>query len=255
MRPRSGWAGTLAKTGSITSSDGAAGDWFGWSVAVSGDTIVAGAPLHDVGKHVNQGAVYVFLRPRSGWAGARTETARLTTDHGAAHDLLGSTVAVSGKAIVASAPEHRVGKHPFQGELFVFVMPRSGWATTRSETGGLIASDGLGGVQGPGEIGGDELGNFSLAISGGTIVASSPGRTVGGNLEQGEAYVFVRPASGWVGTHTEAAKLFASNGAVGDLFGMSVAASGTTVVIGAPNHLSIDHYRRPGRGAAYVFLR
>src|SRR5262249_48370116 len=52
----------------LSASDGAPKDGLGYSVATSGNTIVAGAPLHQVGANARQGAAYVFTMPASGWA-------------------------------------------------------------------------------------------------------------------------------------------------------------------------------------------
>ena len=78
--------------------------------------IVAGVPFHKIGKHDGQGEASVFVRPRSGWAGTRTENARLTVSNGATGDDFGYSVAVSGDTIVPGA----VGKHHIQGEAYVF---------------------------------------------------------------------------------------------------------------------------------------
>ncbi|MGH8472404.1 MAG: FG-GAP repeat protein, partial [Gammaproteobacteria bacterium] len=53
----------------LTASDGATGDAFGFSVAVSGETVVVGAVFDDVGSNLQQGSAYVFVRPVGGWAG------------------------------------------------------------------------------------------------------------------------------------------------------------------------------------------
>jgi hypothetical protein len=67
----------------LSASDGAGGspngNRFGYSVAVSGNTVVVGAPFHAVGslpQGVQAGAVYVFQKPAGGWANA-TQTAEL----------------------------------------------------------------------------------------------------------------------------------------------------------------------------------
>jgi len=65
VMPASGWAGSLTQTAELTASDGAAEDGLGASAALSGDTIVAGAPLRRVGSNANQGAAYVFVAPPS----------------------------------------------------------------------------------------------------------------------------------------------------------------------------------------------
>jgi len=69
-------------------------------------------------------------------------------------------------------------------------------------------------------------------------------------VNQGVAYVFVRSSSGW--NTPEAAKLFASDGAMWDNFGNPVAISGTTVVVGAPVK---NCGRAIADGAVYVFQR
>jgi hypothetical protein len=246
VKPRSGWGGTLGQTGALIASKGAAGDWFGWSVGISGATVVAGAPLRTVGSREHQGEAYVFVGPRSGWRGTHTETARLIASGGRPHDLLGSTVAVYGGTVASGAPDRKVGSHPFQGMLYVFTKPRSGWTGTRTQTGTLTASDGFGTV-----ADGDELGD-ALAISGDKILSSSASHTVGKAFAQGEAYVFVRPKHGWGGSHTETAKLTAKNAHAADWFGEAVAVDGRTTVVGAPDHVPVNPLT-PGPGAAYVF--
>jgi hypothetical protein len=76
----------------------------------------------------------------------------------------------------------------------------------------------------------DQLG-FSVAIDGNTVVVGAPYATVGNNQGQGAAYVFVKPASGW-GNMTQVAKLTALDGKALDLFGVSVAISRNTVLVG-----------------------
>jgi FG-GAP repeat len=204
-------------------------------------------------RHQSQGEAYVFVKPRSGWTGTHTETARLIPSGGRSHGSLGTSVAVSAGTVVAGAPDRTVGSHPYQGALYVYTKPASAWSRTRTETGMLTASDGFGKVEN-GDVFGDELGGFSLAISGDTIVSSSASHTVGKALFQGEAYVFVRPKAGWGGSHTETAKLTASNGHASDWFGEAVAVDGRTSVISAPDHVPVNPLT-PGRGAAYVFVR
>ena len=53
----------MTQTAKLTASDGAAGDFFGMSVAMSGDTVVVGADSDDIGANANQGSAYVFVKP------------------------------------------------------------------------------------------------------------------------------------------------------------------------------------------------
>ena len=225
VKPAGGWA-RRTQTAKLTASDAAQ---FGVvSVAIDGDTIVAGAPGIDVSGHISQGAVYVFVKPASGWADG-TQTARLIVSNGHADDSLGFSVAVSGDTIVAGAWNVSVLEHPGQGAAYVFVRPAGGWADGL-QTAELTASDGAAY---------DQLG-FSVAISGDTIVAGAPWSDVSGHVDQGAAYVFVKPAGGWA-SGTSGAKLTASDGAqLGS--DNSVAVAGDTIVAG-------------GGGAAYVFRK
>jgi FG-GAP repeat/Bacterial Ig-like domain (group 3) len=221
----------------LTASGGAAGDDLGFSVAVAGGTIVAGAPFHHVGANPSQGVVYVFVEHGDGWANA-TQTAALTASDGAARDNLGFSVAISGDTIVAGAPGHQVGANSDQGSAYVFVKPPSGWANA-AQTAELTASDGLAS---------DALGS-SVAASGSTIVAGAPFHAVGSNSAQGAAYAFALPAGGWANAQ-QTAELTATDGATDDELGSSVGVSGSTIVAGAPYHAGTGI----GQGGAYVFV-
>ena len=220
----------------LTASDGAPDDLLGESVAVQGDTIVAGAPGATVNGNSGQGAVYVFVKPRGGWTSA-TETAKLTASDGLAGDSLGgpglgsNAVGISGDTIVAGAVGFRAGA------VYVFVKPKGGWRS-ETQTAKLTASDG-----------GGQLG-ISVGIDGGTIVAGAYDAN-GNQASTGAAYVFVEPKGGWR-SETETAKLIASDGASGDEFGWSAAIDGSTVVVGSPGATVTNNLSGPG--AAYVFV-
>jgi len=239
VRPGSTWA-DATQAAKLTASDAASGDRFASSVAISGNTIVVGAPDAAVAGNFDQGAAYVFVRPGSTWAD-ETQTAKLTTSDAASFDLVGTSVAIAGNTIVAGAPGAAVGGgDPGQGATDVFVKPASGWAD-ESQTATLTASDG---------VPEDTLGQ-SVAIDGDTIVAGAPAPPVTFTPHHGAAYVFVEPRSGWADA-TQTAKLTASDGAEGDNYGFAIAVSGSTIVVGAPdaNILPFNF----GDGAAYVFV-
>jgi FG-GAP repeat len=93
----------------------------------------------------------------------------------------------------------------------------------------------------------DTLGEF-VSISGNTVIAGAPFASIHGNFRQGAAYVFTRPASGWVNA-TQSTKLIAAGGASNDYLGFSVSVDGNIAVAGAPATVGGNP------GAAYVFLR
>jgi len=244
VEPVSGWT-NMTETAKLTASDGAAGDQFGISVAISADnTIVVGADSATVGG-IKQGAAYVFVVPGTGWAGNLTQTAKLIASDGAASSVFGRSVAIDGTtdAVVVGAFEAAIGVNSNQGAAYVFAAPSGGWATVPqpitpiTETQKLTASDGAAG----------DLFGSSVAISGGTVVVGAETAKIGRNYEQGAAYVFTESGSAW----TQAAKLTASDGEMDTLFGWSVAISAdNTIVVGAKvTAVGGNTYQ----GAAYVF--
>ena len=121
--------GQRDQTAELTASDGGTLNEVGFSVAISGSTIVAGARYGTVKGNLRQGALYVFSKPSSGpWVNA-TQTAELTASDGAAEDYLGASVAMSGSTIVAGAPDHEVSGQIYQGAVYVFAEPAGGMPT------------------------------------------------------------------------------------------------------------------------------
>jgi hypothetical protein len=123
VRPAGGWA-SGTQTAKLTASDGATQDELGFSgvaVSAAGSTVLAGTGGSDTNPSMGRGAVYVFVRPSSGWASG-TETAKLTASDGVARDHLGDSVAVSadGSTVVAGAPGAMAGANSFQGAAYVF---------------------------------------------------------------------------------------------------------------------------------------
>jgi hypothetical protein len=177
------WSGKQTQTATLTANDVSptAVPEFGLSVAVSGKTIVAGAPFHTVGSNLGQGAVYVFVMPTAGRWVSTTQTAELTASDGQTNDNLGWSVAVSGNTIVAGAIYRQIAQNDNQGAAFVYTEPSHGWKTTNADTAELTASNGFTN---------DDLGD-SVAVSGPTIVAGAPRHTGGSNTTDfGGAYVF-----------------------------------------------------------------
>ena len=225
----------------LTASDGAANDFFGISVAISGDTAVVGSYQSEVGSNVDQGAAYVFVKPASGWAGALKETAKLTASDGAPFDWFGYSVSIAGDTIAIGAPvAFGAPNAANRGAVYVFSRPASGWTGPLTETAKLTISE-------PGAL--KEFGQ-SVATSGDAVLSAAPEADVGGDFSRGAAYLFVRPASGWA-SGTESAKLVASDGIALDTLGFaagdhSVAISGDTLVVG-------NGFKNHFRGAAYVW--
>jgi len=86
----------------LSASDAAEGDWFGYSVSISGDVAVIGAPWDDDGG-ADSSSAYVFEKPPGGWENM-TETAKLTASDGATYDEFGCSVSISGDVVMIGAP-------------------------------------------------------------------------------------------------------------------------------------------------------
>lgn len=205
----------------LTASHGAAYDAFGYSVAISGDTVVVGSPVDDIATNPDQGSASVFVRSAGIW----TEQAVLTASDGQASAYFGWSVAISGNTLVVGAPT------VYPGSAYVFVRTAGVWTQQAKLTGADA---------------GDFLFGTSVGISGDTIVVGDSHANVGANSGQGRAYVFIRNGGAWM----EQARLTASDGGWYDLFGSSVGISGNTVVVGAPSEGDDS-----SGGSAYVFGR
>jgi len=190
--------GSWTQVQRLTASDGVPPDEFGWSMTLSGTTLVVSAV-----RHAANGAIYVFTQSGGNW----NQAAELTAGDGFADDYFGDKVAISGNLIVAGAPGHQNE----QGAAYVFTGSGANW----KQTGELAASDGEH----------NDCFGWAVGLSGKTILVGAEQT----NADNGAAYVFKKAGSKW----RQASELTAGDGGGGDEFGYSASLSGTTAVIGA----------------------
>jgi len=225
----SGSAYVFTRTGSewtaqskLLPADGTAGDFFGASIALDGDTVVIGAP-GDGENGFQSGSAYVFTRTGNMWV----EQAKLLPADGEFFDQFGLSVAVErDTAVIGVNGDDDNGSR--SGSARVYVRTGGVWA----EQAQLRAADGAAH---------DEFGS-SVAVGGDTALIGAPLDDDNG-VSSGSAYVFSRKSGAW----TERAKLLPSDGEAYDTFGNSIALSGSAAVIGA---LGDEH-----AGSAYLFTR
>lgn len=265
--------GIWAQEATFKASNTDAGDEFGSSLGLHGDTLAVGAPLESSdavgidGDQANNdlagsGAVYVFTRDTGVWSQQgylKASETGVSDGFGDALDLHGDTLVVGAAGedsdatgIDGDATNNNASN---SGAVYVFGRNAGTWsqdAYVKASNTGI--SDGFG---------------SAVAIHEDTIVVSAVGEdsnATGVNNDEanndanssGAAFVFVRAADAW----TQQAYLKASNSGAADGFGDSVAISGDTIAIGATgedssatgvngadDNLSIDS------GAAYVFSR
>jgi hypothetical protein len=242
---------TWSQQAYIKASDTRAGDRFGFSVALFGDTLAV-SRLHESDEipPTISGAVYVFSRAGNQWS----QQAYLEASGEDLHDLFGFSVALFEDTLAIGA---LVGDSAAPDAGLVYIFSRSGSQWT--EEARVSASNA-------------ELGDYfgrSVALSRDTLVVGAPGEDssatgVDGDQDDnirdysGAAYVFTRTGSDW----TQQAYLKASNTGQIDAFGHSVALSGDTVAVGAYGEDSgstgVDGDQGDGAysaGSVYVFTR
>ena len=248
------------------------GDLFGYSVSISGDTIVVGAigessSSKSVGGNeltnnaADSGAAYVFVREGEVWK----QQSYLKASNAGINDFFGYSVAIDNNTIVVGAIGESSNAKGINGNglndlerssgaAYVFVRNSSTW----NEQAYIKASNTQRG----------DLFGGSVAISGDTAVVGAIGESGSGinnnqadnsTLEAGAAYVFQRTDQSWV----QQAYLKSQNASPKDWFGCSVSISGNTLVVGALGESSgsreingneLDNDSKDS-GAAYVFVR
>jgi hypothetical protein len=210
----------------ITSAGGGAGNDLGYSVAVSGDTALAGAP-----GYAGSGAAYVFVRSGGTW----TQQALLSVGALTIGDQFGASVALDGDTALVGARFHDSGGVIDSGAAYVFTRSGSSWILqkTLSAGAGMAANDQFG---------------SAVALEGDTAAVGAEYRPLG--AATGAVYVFVRSGTTW--TQQGAAPLTAADGVPGDRLGGSVAISGDTILVSAAWR---DSGGLGDSGAAYVFTR
>ncbi|MGI8788500.1 MAG: FG-GAP-like repeat-containing protein [Pyrinomonadaceae bacterium] len=215
----------------LLANDGAAADRFGYSVAISENTIVVGAYTDD-SPLSNAGSAYVFVRSGTIW----TFQQKLTGSDSTADDQFGSSVAVSGESVVVGANHADLPGNSEAGSAYFYQRSGTVWTQTQK----LIP------VQGPnGVILGDHFGD-SAAMSGNRLAIGASGDD-NPFTSAGAVYVFVESG----GTYILQQKIYIPSGANGDSFGFSVAIEGNTLVGGALQYTPI--ISQPAFGAAYVY--
>src|SRR5437667_79202 len=217
---------TWSEQQQLVAPDGLPNDHFGCSVAVSGDTAVAGACADDTAQGTDTGSAWVFVRSGATW----TAQQQLLAPDGASGDAFGCSVAVSGDTALAGACG---GEGPIgganTGSVYVFVRAGVTW-TPQQE---LYAAD----------VGSNAQFGYSTSISGDTVVVGAPYADLPAGADAGSAYVFVRSGTTW----SLQQKFRPYDPTPNAKFGWSVSISADTLVVGAPTAAPA--------GAAYVYRR
>lgn len=213
----------------LTASDGQLYDLFGSAVGISGNTVVVGAPSAEIEGASYRGAAYVFSRIGDAWA----QQAKLVAPGGERSTRFGSALSIAGGRVLVGARSHDVTGTFNEGAAYVFQRSGSDWSFQQR----LVPVSGAL----PENFG------YSVAIEDDTALVGSPESEEGGDSARGAAYLFQRHGEQWV----EQQRLFAEDGAAGDVFGYSVGLSGNTAIVAAPSHVG----GAGGWGAVFIYRR
>jgi hypothetical protein len=250
------------------------GDYFGYTVALSGDTLAIGAYLEDNAAQgaggnrddnsaENSGAVYVFRRTGTFWQ----QEAYLKASNSGVSDYFGTSVALSDDTLaVGASGEDSVAQgvggsqddNSAENSGAVYVFRRTG--TAWQQEAYLKASN----------SGTEDIFGYTVALSGNTLAVGAHGEDsaaqgVDGNQDDnsaansGAVYVFRRTGTAW----QQEVYLKASNSGTEDIFGYTVALSDDTLATGAFGEDSAaqsvggdqNDESAESSGAVYVFRR
>lgn len=209
----------------LLAEDGKAEDQFGYSVAIDGTTALVGAHKADAKNIQDSGAAYVYSLGGAGWQ----QQAKLVAEPAYAGDTLGGNVALKNHIAMLGAIR-RDDKGEDAGAVFAFEREANSWSQKQI----LTAKDAKAG---------DAFGQ-SIALTKRFVVIGAP-HSDAPDKDSGSAYVYVRESDRWR-FHS---KLTATDGAEGDLFGISVAIDGHTILVGA----DLNDERAEKAGAVYVY--
>ena len=219
----------------LTSSNTATGEKFGSWAAISGSTIVVGAPEATVAGQAKAGAFYVFSPSPSGnfWA---QSAGPVSSNDANADDRLGGPVAFDGTTIIAGAPgDDGTTAGSNRGAVYTFRKIGSAWQQQQKIAPASLSN-------------GDEFG-YNVSLRDGTLVVNAESDDVGSNVDAGSVYVFRANAQGQFSQTAQIVN--PESGSTGDLFGDSVClTTNRTLFIGSrfgPGPINVNE------GAAYVY--
>jgi hypothetical protein len=247
----------------LKASNSDPGDYFGYSVSASGETIAVGAIAEaSAATGINgddednsrflAGAVYLFTRAAGNWS----QHTYLKASNAGSSDEFGFSVCLSGNDLIVGAPYERSLASGVGGDE----SDNSG-----SEPGAayIYARDGNGNwsqqayLKATVNDGGDDRFGWTVGISGNHAVVSTPFEDTRGG-DAGAVYVFSKSGGVWTTNET----LFGGETETGDQFGRCVAIDGTLIVAGASGEdgggagIDADETSNTASasGAAYLFV-
>ena len=243
----------------IKAANNDAGDGFGYSISLLGDTLVVGAADETSNENTitngttassnnssaRTGAVYVYKRTGTSWA----QEAYIKAVNSSGYTSFGTSVSISDDTIAVGASGERSnlatitngttianfsGDSSYSGAVYVYKRTGTSWAWEAFiKAVNKDEQDWFGSVV---SISGDTLavGTGNERSNQTTITNGDNASSDNSNAGSGAVYVYKRTGTTWV----QEAYIKAANNDVSDVFGNSVSSSGDTVVVGATGEAS-----------------
>jgi hypothetical protein len=201
--------------------------YFGFPIALAGNTIMVGSYAATVGGNLGQGVVYAFRRQGDTW----NQIDKLIASDGRPRANFGVAVAMEGKTVFVGAPGTTVHGNVSQGAVYRFEEVDNRWVEKQE----LVVQEGT-----------------AINLFGASVDVSGPNVLIGAyavNNYRGAAYIFGKPASG-TGFWTLKRRLSANDSQPGDVFGYYSAINHDTALVAA---WGADVGSNAAQGAAYAF--
>ena len=213
---------TWTEQAKLTANDGAANDYFGYSVAIDGEYAVVGARQH----LSVRGAAYVYVRNGTSWS----KQSKLLASDGAKDNHFGYCVAIDGDYLIVGAYGNTNPRGTMAGAAYVYVRNGTSWSQQRK----LLANDGAN----------SDFFGGTVSIYGDYALVGSFGDDDKGSYS-GSAYLYKRSGTSW----SQQAKLLANDGQASDYFGLHLAYNEGNIIVGAYG----EDEKGSSAGAAYFF--
>jgi hypothetical protein len=235
-RPSGGWLSTnqsvILYASNPTDQNRESG--FGYSIDINGDDIVIGSPYHD-SNYLDQGAIYYFKKPGSGWTGG-AETAILLSDMPGNNHHLGLSVSLNSDYIAGSTTGITASGES-AGAIYIFEKETDTYSSKTQDA--LLTPD---------------YKHLSKAYYGNTNVIATDNyaflSTFGYNENDewlGIVYSFEREATGWK-DEMNSGSITASDQKTREYFGSAIAGNDDVFFAG-----SYDDNRDNSSGSVYIY--
>jgi hypothetical protein len=208
-------------------------DYFGYSVDISGNYAVVGAPADQVDGFAEKGSAYVFEKINGNW----TEVVQLKASDGLSADHFGYSVTVSGDYIAVSSLDDDSGVLPAitdHGSVYIFHRTNGTWIQEFKIRAADYAT-------------GERFGT-SISMSGDNLIIGAPNDDNGSATSCGSIYFYQRSGATW----NQLNKFFRTITAANDQFGRSVSINGSYAIAGAP-FADVNGNTSAGSIAIYVY--